>query len=324
MDARINCGLPAHPKTKKLIRRIGEAGAWHLVCLFLWVAQTRPSGSLEGMTGEDVELAADWSGDEGAFVRALVEVGFLDGEEESYSIHDWHEHNPWAAGQDARSEKARWLSLCKHHGRDGARDLMPEYAARILANAESRATASPKQADSTPTSTTSKGNPASSMQEAENSSAPSPSPSPLPYPYPKELTNPDGLVVASTADDEQTEPGLKKSTTPNCPQQALLDLYAECLPELPQPRAWEGQAADNLRSRWRWVLTATKRGSCERYATTADEGMEWFRRFFGYVAGSDFLMGRKADWQADLRWLVKAANFDKVLSGAYENGRAAA
>lgn len=140
------------------------------------------------------------------------------------------------------------------------------------------------------------------------------------------LTNPDGLVVASSADDQIAEQiaDAKTSTVPNCPQQALLDLYAECLPELPQPRAWEGQAADALRTRWRWVLTATKRGSGERYATTAAEGVEWFRRFFGYVAGSDFLMGRKADWQADLRWLVKAANFDKVLSGAYENGRAAA
>lgn len=139
-------------------------------------------------------------------------------------------------------------------------------------------------------------------------------------------TNPDGLVVASNADDQIAEQiaDAKTSTVPNCPQQALLDLYAECLPELPQPRAWEGQAADALRTRWRWVLTATKRGSGERYATTAAEGVEWFRRFFGYVAGSDFLMGRKADWQADLRWLVKAANFDKVLSGSYENGRAAA
>jgi hypothetical protein len=142
----------------------------------------------------------------------------------------------------------------------------------------------------------------------------------------QEITNPDGLVVASNADDQIADQiaDAKTSTVPNCPQQALLDLYAECLPELPQPRAWEGQAADALRTRWRWVLTATKRGSGERYATTAAEGVEWFRRFFGYVAGSDFLMGRKADWQADLRWLVKAANFDKVLSGAYENGRAAA
>lgn len=140
-------------------------------------------------------------------------------------------------------------------------------------------------------------------------------------------TNPIGLVVASSADDE---PGAGRSASekpdrlPACPQQALLDLYAECLPELPQPRAWEGTAADNLRARWRWVLTATKRGTGERYATTANEAIEWFRRFFGYVAGSDFLVGRKAQWQADLRWLVKAANFDKVLSGAYENGRNAA
>jgi hypothetical protein len=96
------------------------------------------------------------------------------------------------------------------------------------------------------------------------------------------------------------------------------------LPSLPQPRAWEGQAADNLRARWRWVLTATARTSGKRYATTASEAIEWFRRFFDYVGGSDFLMGRKADWQADIRWLVKAANFDKVLSGAYENERATA
>lgn len=139
-------------------------------------------------------------------------------------------------------------------------------------------------------------------------------------------TNPNGLVVASTADDEAgaAVADAKTPSVPNCPQQVLLDLYAECLPDLPQPRAWEGQAADNLRARWRWVLTATKRGSGARYATTAEEGVAWFRKFFDYVAGSDFLMGRKADWQADLRWLVKAANFDKVLSGAYENGRAAA
>ena len=30
IDARISVGLPAHPKTKKLIRRLGEGGAWRL------------------------------------------------------------------------------------------------------------------------------------------------------------------------------------------------------------------------------------------------------------------------------------------------------
>ena len=102
IDARIAVGLPAHPKTKKLIRRVGEAGAWRLVCLFLWVAQSRPDGDLAGMSGEDVELAADWQGEEGAFIKALLEVGFVDGKEGAYSIHSWQEHNPWAAGADAR------------------------------------------------------------------------------------------------------------------------------------------------------------------------------------------------------------------------------
>jgi len=116
IDARISVGLPAHPKTKKLIRRLGEDGAWRLVCLFLWVAQSRPDGDLSGMTGEDIELAADWQGEEGAFIKALIEVGFVDGEEGAYSVHDWEEHNPWAAGSNRRSEVARQNALKKWSG----------------------------------------------------------------------------------------------------------------------------------------------------------------------------------------------------------------
>lgn len=141
----------------------------------------------------------------------------------------------------------------------------------------------------------------------------------------KEHTNTDVLVVASDADADLLGQAISKDkSVPNCPHETLLALYAECLPSLPQPRAWEGQAADNLRARWRWVLTAKGRTTGKRYATNASEAIEWFRRFFDYVGSSDFLMGRKADWQADIRWLVKAANFDKVLSGAYENERATA
>lgn len=171
-DARIRIDLPAHPKTKKLIRRIGEGGAWRLVCLFLWAASSRPDGDLSGMTGEDVELAADWQGEEGAFIGALLEVGFVDGEEGSYSIHDWQEHNPWAAGSEARSEKSRWIALCKHHGRKKAAQMMPDYAERLQNADEKPATSTHKAKDDS----------ATSMRNAENSSAPSPSPSPLPLP----------------------------------------------------------------------------------------------------------------------------------------------
>ena len=78
-DARLSTGLPSHPKTKKLIRRLGQSAAWSLVCLILWAADNRSDGDLSGMSIEDIELASDWLGEDGALVDALVAVRFLDG-----------------------------------------------------------------------------------------------------------------------------------------------------------------------------------------------------------------------------------------------------
>lgn len=130
-DARISTTLPSHPKTKKLIKRHGQGAAWNLVCLFLWAAANRSDGDLTGMSVEDIELAADWSGEDGAFVKALSDVGYLDGCDSSYIIHDWAEHNPWAAGAKDRSDAAAWAALCRRYGRDGAAERMPEYAQRM-------------------------------------------------------------------------------------------------------------------------------------------------------------------------------------------------
>lgn len=107
VDARISVSLPAHPKTKKLIRRGGQGAAWNLVCLFLWVSQNKPSGDLSGMSSEDIEIASGWEGEEGQFVKHLSEVGFLDGSEGEYAVHDWEQHNPWACGSERRSENSR-------------------------------------------------------------------------------------------------------------------------------------------------------------------------------------------------------------------------
>ncbi len=41
---------------------------------------------------------------------------------------------------------------------------------------------------------------------------------------------------------------------PHCPHQDVIALYAKHLPELPSPKIWNGQRANNLKSRWRWVL----------------------------------------------------------------------
>lgn len=104
----------------------------------------------------------------------------------------------------------------------------------------------------------------------------------------------------------------------DCPHQEIIALYAKHLPELPQPRIWNGQRAKCLQARWRWVLTATKQDG-QRYATTTSEAINFFDRFFAYVARFDFLTGRDGKWQGcDLGWLIKAENFAKVIEGKYE------
>jgi hypothetical protein len=129
----------------------------------------------------------------------------------------------------------------------------------------------------------------------------------------------------SEAADQADQPATKQSL-PACPHLELLDIFAEQLPELPQPKPelWEGQRAKNLSARWKWCLTAKKRSGA-RYATTKAEALDFFRRYFGYVGKSDFLTGRDGRWSGcDLAWLVKADNFAKVLQGNYENRQEAA
>jgi hypothetical protein len=106
-DCRLSTALPSHPKTLKLERRLGDAGCWALTKLFLWAAGNKSDGDLGGMSDEEIELSVRWGGESGAFVRALVEVRFLDGATGSYAIHDWDEHNPWAAARGLRIEAAR-------------------------------------------------------------------------------------------------------------------------------------------------------------------------------------------------------------------------
>lgn len=104
---------------------------------------------------------------------------------------------------------------------------------------------------------------------------------------------------------EKSKTGTADAGAGSCPQTQIIALYHELLPELPPAREWPEANASQLRARWR--------SSPER------QSLDWWRKFFGYVHESDFLMGRKTDFQASLMWLVKASNFAKVVNGNYEN-----
>lgn len=177
-DARLSTGLPGHPKMKKLVRRLTPAAGWYFVCLILWARDHRPDGDLSGMSTEDIELAVDWTGENDTFVAALAAVGFLDGEEGAYHLHDWEEHQPWSTGSEARSEQARWRSLCRHHGRSAAADLMPEYAAKLASSTEPDAGSKKPDASS-------KG--AAMLLDAGSKKTHAPYPNPSPYPTPTSI-----------------------------------------------------------------------------------------------------------------------------------------
>jgi hypothetical protein len=174
MDARISTDFPNHPKTKRLIRRLGFAGAWHLLKLWLWAAANKPSGDLAGLTSEDLELAVDWPGDADALVQGLLDVRFLIGEAGAYRLKDWAAWNPWASGADLRAAKARWNAVKRHHGIPEANRQVPEWARHLE---EQRSASAGNSGDNSATSSRSD---AGSMRSDAVSNAPSPSPSPSP------------------------------------------------------------------------------------------------------------------------------------------------
>ena len=129
-------------------------------------------------------------------------------------------------------------------------------------------------------------------------------------------------VVAENGDaSAPSSSGGKPAPLPDCPQQEVIALYAELLPDLPQPKIWDGARSEALRARWRWRLASNRK---EGKPATKDAGMDFFRRLFAYIAKSDFLMGRSGNWQADLGWTVKAENFAKIVQGNYESNGGAA
>lgn len=272
-DARIQTSLPTHPKTKKLIRRLGAGGAWHLIRLFLWAAENRSDGDLSGLTDEDLELAVDYDGEEGLFVQTLASVGFLDGEERARIIHDWAEHNPWAAGAEARSEKSRWAALCKRHGRDHAATVMPEYAARLQKQSGEHANHLPESASGTPL--------------AESGSAPSPLPLPSPLPSP--------LPNTSSLRSEEGESDAGAPPPPPAPEMPKPKSKRATAPVIDKPDGVADQTwADwlELRKKKGAPVTATVLNSATKEAAKAALTLEDFLQIWCF-RGSQ---GLQADW----------------------------
>ena len=127
-----------------------------------------------------------------------------------------------------------------------------------------------------------------------------------------EASNPLCSPSPSPSPEEKEKEKYKKEKekeadkkVPNCPHQKIIELYHEHT-KLRRVREWGENRQSLLRTMWK------------KYPE-----LEWWEGYFKFVAKSDFLNGRMAPkngehvWTADLEWLIKPSNFQKVHEGKY-------
>lgn len=89
----------------------------------------------------------------------------------------------------------------------------------------------------------------------------------------------------------------------NCPHKEIIEIYHRILPELPRvlDTTWKGSSREkDLQARWRH----DKR----------HQSLDFWEAYFEGVARSKFHLGdNDRGWKADLGWLVKRSNFDKMV-----------
>ena len=106
-DIRLDIHILDHFKTHKLIAKLGPGSFMNLLRLWMFCRSKRPKGILTNMDKHDIEIAAGWEGEPLAFTNALIDFRWLDEDSGTYKIHDWELHQPWAVGQEERSQQAK-------------------------------------------------------------------------------------------------------------------------------------------------------------------------------------------------------------------------
>lgn len=215
-DIRVSIMLRRHRKRRRLEKLIGPGSVGYLLDLWIATAVSRPDGILSGWTPQDIAEEVDWQGDPEQLLAALKDSGWIERMDDgTVVVHDWTIHQGWAAGSNARSNRARLKALIRHHGEENAfrlarekygfepTDFMPQHksadAPAMLQHDSAHTPALPQHA--TAMQQQCSGN-AAAMLQHESASAPAlhlhdsahagadaPYPSPSPLPSLKDSTN---------------------------------------------------------------------------------------------------------------------------------------
>lgn len=281
---KMRCNLWDDPRVTRLCDLTETAEATVIGALYwLWAMadQHTEDGRLPGMTLRQIDRKTGVAG----FASALVDVGWLAADGDGIEIRGFEEHN--GASAKKRCQTAQRVASARSRN---AQETQPsdECNAASVTGALAR-------------------------EEKRREEEPIPSNLAVAPAFPLENRQADPPQLALVE-----SPKPKARTVPDCPHQAILALWAECLPALPQhnPGMWNGTRADHLRARWR--ETAASEGW-----ESESQGLEYFRRMFVFIGRSAFLTGRaktsegRPPFIAELAWIVSPQNWAKVHEGKY-------
>ena len=181
-DFHIQLSFFTHPKRRKLEKRLGKGACFCLIELWSFTAFNKPDGILANMTTEDIEIAADWNGEDGVFVSTLIDVRFLDRDAGTYLIHDWRDHNPYATGALDRSRQSARASAIRDGKKAGLKDKkLDEFVSDRLSRFETKVSDRYLMDNH--------------LDLIRSSPSPSPVPSPSPSPVPVHIPGKPGARV---------------------------------------------------------------------------------------------------------------------------------
>lgn len=302
-DIRLSVTFWQHPKTVKLMRKHGIEAVRSLQILWCFAAQEHPSGVLENMDVDDIEIAADWRGEEGALVAALLVGGWIEEENGTYIIHGWQERQTYVARAPERSEQGRKAAEARWKNKYGnAQKKNENQRDNAVSNADLCSEHTGSNADCIDGQCPSSCSSSSPLWENN--------------------TTPDGVVVdAGAVDGSQPDEKRQVSASPACPYDAIVDLYHEAFPEHPRVAIVNAKRRGAMKARW---AEAGERLRMLDRDTSAAERLDYFRRLFAKASRSDFLTGKKAFrdgtvYRVDFDKLMSPSGFMGVIEGKYDN-----
>lgn len=307
---KMRCDLAEDPAVIDIAARTGLdefAVVGRLQALWSWADGQSRDGHAAGVTASWVNRKVQRDG----FAEAMAEVHWLEITEKGITFPNFGNHNGETAKTRALGKNRKQK---QRSGDDGHGDVTPKSLDASRTQRDKSVTREEKR-----------------REEIKNTEPPigglsaSPPDAPPPGSASRETGQPAaGQQGLDGIDPPGEQPPKAKPAVPPCPYDALIDAYEDTLPMMPKVRRGlfrDGKRADAMRARWVWVMTATQEvgeNAGQRMATTADEGIAWFGKFFNRVASSDFLTGRNGRWTGcDLEFLMTHSKFTGVLEGKY-------